>query len=73
MNDFQPKLNYIRKVMVSIEKPEQFEIVEEWSRKVLSKHKFADQNDKSKGVIRLHRMTKELNELLERKWMQNQK
>ena len=72
MDDFQVKLNYIKKVMLSIEKLEQLETAEEWSYRILDKHKFMGLKDRTKGVIRLHKMTKEVTQYLEKKWMINQ-
>ena len=72
MDDFQVKLNYIKKVMLSINKLEQIEIVEEWSFRVLNKHNFFGLQDKAKGIIKLHKMTKEVTQYLEKKWMLNQ-
>lgn len=72
MDNFQPKLNYIRKVMYSIEKLEQLQVAEEWAQRVLNKHPFKGQEGRNKGMIRLHRLSLEVSKHLEQKWMQNQ-
>lgn len=72
MDNFQPKLDYIKKVMLSVNKLEHFEITEEWSHKILAKHAFKGQDDKTKGVIKLHKITKAVVEQLEKTWIQSQ-
>ena len=72
MINFEKKLIYIKKVMLSIEKLEQLQTAEDWSYRILNKHNFSDEKSRIKGDIKLKTMIQEIAEYLEKKWMLNQ-
>lgn len=72
MIEFQSKLDYIKKVMLSIERLEQLQTAEDWSYRILNKHKFSGLSGKRKGISKLNTMIEEVTQYLEKKWMIDQ-
>lgn len=72
MDTFQPKLVYIKKVILSSKTIEQAEIAGYWGLNILKKHSFKNgQDGYTKAIIQIHKSIKITERNLEKIWMKD--